>query len=303
MLYELNHAGVRIRDLDASLAFYSGLLGAKVVSEAFIPASRTDCVYIQIAGGMIELLRPADPPAGSTFGLDHVAFMTDDLDAEHERLAGAGFAFSVTPKVAGTGRGRLAFLSDPSGVRVELLQREEEFRVPAISDGFVRSLDHLSVASDDLAASEAFYGGQLGMSPLTTLADYDEEATRSYLHFGVDTLELHHPATPDPGLPRIRHIGLRVDDVEETSERLRAAGVQIEPGHPKAAGDGTGRWCAVRDPDGVLVLFVDRPDLRDLPTTGRGDDRASTDRPLGGTHDSDAPDGAAQNTDPGEGIG
>ena len=264
MIYELNHVGVRIRDLDASLAFYTGALGAKVVDEAYIPAGRTDCVHLQIADGLVELLRPADPPPDATFGLDHIGFMTDDLDGEHERLSGRGRVFSVPPKVAGSGRGRLAFLSDPSGVRVELLQRSEEFRIPPISEGPVRSLDHLSVAADDLAASVAFYGGELGMLPLATLNDTDADVTLSYFHLGGDAVEVAHSATPGSDTARIRHIGLRVDDVAETTDRLRSAGVEVEAGGPRPAGTGHGQVATVRDPDGVRVLLLDRADVRDV---------------------------------------
>ncbi|HZC27495.1 MAG TPA: VOC family protein [Actinopolymorphaceae bacterium] len=265
MIYELNHVGIRIRDLDKSLAFYTGRLGGEVVSEAYIPSSRTDCVYLQVADGLVELLRPADPPPGATFGLDHIAFMTDDLDGEHQRLAAAGFAFSVLPKVAGTGRGRLAFLSDPSGVRVELLQREENFRIPPLPGGPVRSLDHYSVAADDLAASVAFYGGKLGLLPLATLTDTDEHATLSYFHLGSDSVELAHTAEPAADAPRIRHIALRVDDAEATTTTFRAAGVPVEPGYPRATGTGHGQVAAIRDPDGVRLLLLDRKDLNDLP--------------------------------------
>ncbi len=262
MIYELNHVGVRIRDLASSLEFYTGVLGAQVVDEAYIPGSRTDCVHIQVADGLVELLRPADPPPDTTFGLDHVGFMTDDLDGEHERLAAAGFTFSVPPKVAGSGRGRLAFLADPSGVRVELLQREEEFRIPPITSGPARSLDHVSVAAEDLEASTAFYGGELGMRTLATLADVERDATLAYFHLGPDAVELVHPAQPALDAPRISHLGVRVDDVDDVAERVRTAGAPLTPGHPRAAGTGRGRVAACRDPDGVTVLLLDRDDLR-----------------------------------------
>jgi catechol 2,3-dioxygenase-like lactoylglutathione lyase family enzyme len=260
MIYELNHVGVRIRDLDESLAFWVGILGAKVVSEAFIPSSRTDCVYLQIADGMIELLRPADPPAETTFGLDHIAFMTDDLDGDHRRVVAAGAPSLLDPKVAGTGRGRLAFVSDPSGVRVELLQREEGFRVAPIA-GFVRSLDHYAVAADDLDVSVSFYAGQLGLRPLATLQD-DAGGTEAYFHLGDDAVALSHPATPTPDAPRIRHVGLRVDDVEAATDRLRTHSVSVVA-EPAPAGHGHGRIAEVHDPDGVPVLLLDRDDLRD----------------------------------------
>ena len=85
MINELNHFGIVVRDLDASLAFYQGAFGARIVFRNIIAASSTDVVYLQIAGGLIELLHPQEPAADETFGITHIAFMTDDLDADYDR--------------------------------------------------------------------------------------------------------------------------------------------------------------------------------------------------------------------------
>ena len=85
MIYELNHVGAFVRDGDASVKFYTETLGAQLVREALIPASKTQCLYLQLGAGMIELLAPGDPSTHSNYGLAHVAFMTDDLDAASEK--------------------------------------------------------------------------------------------------------------------------------------------------------------------------------------------------------------------------
>lgn len=165
MIYELNHVGLFVRDLDASLAFYVGLLGGRVADRAIIPATATDCVYVQVGTGLVELLRSPAPPPDLRFGLNHTGFMSDDLDGDYQRLAAAGCPFDVPPRAAGTGRGRVAFLSDPHGARTELLQRREEFRGPAVPGAPVARLDHVGVYASDLAAA-AFYGGQLALPQL-----------------------------------------------------------------------------------------------------------------------------------------
>ena len=134
MIYELNHVGGRVRDLEASLEFYSGL-GAEVVDRLFMPNSRVHRVHIQLGTGLVELLYHEDPDPDATYGLNHVGFMTDDLDADYARLIALGYAELSAPKVAGSGQGRLAFLADPNGTRIELLQRSEEFRIPPITAG------------------------------------------------------------------------------------------------------------------------------------------------------------------------
>ena len=85
MIYELNHVGGRVRDLDASLEFYGGL-GAEVVDRLFMSGSRVNRVHIQLATGLVELLHHEEPDAQATYGLNHVGFMTDDLDGDYARL-------------------------------------------------------------------------------------------------------------------------------------------------------------------------------------------------------------------------
>ncbi|HEY4569745.1 MAG TPA: VOC family protein, partial [Kribbella sp.] len=62
MIYELNHVGGRVRNLDASLSFY-GDLGAEVVDRLFMRSSRVNRVHIQLATGLLELLHHEEPDA------------------------------------------------------------------------------------------------------------------------------------------------------------------------------------------------------------------------------------------------
>ena len=182
MIYELNHVGGRVRDLEASLAFYGGL-GAEVVDRLFMEGPRVHRVHIQLATGLVELLHHEEPDAQASYGLNHVGFMTDDLDGDYARLTALGYAEISSPRVAGSGQGRLAFLSDPNGVRVELLQRSEEFRVAPITAGPVQAFTHIAVAAPDLGAAAEFYGTHLGMP----------RVGENTFRLGADTLELAPP--------------------------------------------------------------------------------------------------------------
>lgn len=234
MIYELNHVGVQVRDLDAVLAFYTEVLGGRVVSEALIPASKTDCIYVQIADGLIELLHPRQPAAGHRYGYNHIAFMTDDLDGEYERLESAGHAFGVTPRVAGSGRGRLGFLNDPNGVRVELIERSEDWRGPVSTEGFARSIDHVVVGAPDLEAANHFYVNDIGMHQVEGV-----ERQFSRVSLGLDTLGLAAGA----GSPSIGPVVLAVENLEVGAGALRAAGTRVGSGSPGAP-------LAFEDPDG-----------------------------------------------------
>ena len=267
MIHELNHFGIVVKDLKKSLAFYQDVLGAKVVFEGFIPPTRTDVVYLLISGGLIELLHRAEPPADETFGLTHIAFMSDDLDADYARLTGLGYKGLVAPKVAGSGVGRLAFMSDPNGARVELIQRDVEMRAHPVEHGIIRSFDHYSVLANDLDGALRFYRDAMGMKVLKEMSvpHPTNPLTIIYLNWGYDVLELLHRPTPDTVNPIFGHFALRVDSVDDALKAFAAQGVPAEPGTPKPAGTGIGRIGIVRDPDGVKVELVDRVDLRELP--------------------------------------
>ncbi|WP_433169325.1 VOC family protein [Kribbella sp. CA-247076] len=220
MIHELNHVGGPTRDLDAALAFWTGL-GAEVVDRLFMEGSRVHRVHLQLATGLIELLHSEDPAPDATFGLNHIGFMTDDLDADYARLTGLGYAELTPPRIAGSGQGRLAFLSDPNGVRVELLQRSEEFRVPPITSGRVRRLAYVALPAPDLDAAVEFYGTHLGMR-----RDPSDPGT---FRIGDDAVKLFQPAPP--GSTPINHLGLLTTAAEPDAH----------------------------DPDGNRVTFVPSP--------------------------------------------
>jgi lactoylglutathione lyase len=261
MIHEFNHYGIVVRNLARSLDFYQGRLGAVVVFRGLIPSTGTDVIYLQIAGGLIELLHRADPPAGEVFGITHLAFLSDDLDADYARLVAAGTLGLVAPKVAGSGNGRLGFVQDPNGARVELIQRPGGMRQKPIAHPVIRAFDHYSLTANDLTAAMGFYQDLLGMRVLRRMSVPATELSITYLNYDDDVLELLHRPVPNTTDTMYGHFALRVDDVEDA---LRQLDLPADPGTPKPAGNGHGRIAIVRDPDGVKIELVDRPDLRDL---------------------------------------
>jgi len=266
LIYELNHFGIVVKDLEKSLAFYRDLMGAEIVYEGFVPATKTDVVYLLIAGGLIELLHPAEPSEEHIFGITHIAFMTDALDADYRRLVDLGYEGLAAPKAAGSGVGRLAFLSDPNGARVELLERDLELRARPIAHDVIKSFDHYSVQADDLDAAMRLYRDVMGMTVLrkVTVPHPTNPLSIVYLNWGYDVLELRHRPIPDAGAPIFSHFALRVDDVDEALRIFARKGARVEPGMPAPDTD-LGRTGIVTDPDGVRIELVDRADLRDLP--------------------------------------
>jgi|JI9StandDraft_1071089.scaffolds.fasta_scaffold25698_2 catechol 2,3-dioxygenase-like lactoylglutathione lyase family enzyme len=131
------HADLIVADVERALAFYVGLLGGAVADDAIVegevPAFYTDgraarmrLVMIRLArfGAMLELMA-FDPPQPTTAGGVHVTLQVDDLVGTRARLAAAGVPVLgdvMTVALPRLGAARIAFVRDPDGYLVELVQ-------------------------------------------------------------------------------------------------------------------------------------------------------------------------------------
>ena len=139
---QLRHTGIVVRDLDAALRFYIGLLGFVFVSsmeesgrhmDELLRLSDAEVFTTKLSapgGGMIELLKFSSPEWGRLsygrelcdFGFSHVALTVKDLDAEYHRLTAVGVEFLSPPQVGPDGYAKVVFCRDPEGNFVELVQ-------------------------------------------------------------------------------------------------------------------------------------------------------------------------------------
>ncbi|MBB4660893.1 VOC family protein [Conexibacter arvalis] len=118
------HTCVRVRDVDASLRFY-GLLGYELRGRLNFDSAYN--VYLGLPGGpdTLELTVNVgrEEPYDLGDGYNHIALTVDDLDGLLARLSAAGIEPEKPPYAPG-GReevGRICFVSDPDGYRVELI--------------------------------------------------------------------------------------------------------------------------------------------------------------------------------------
>ena len=233
------------------LEFYRDFLGGELIRASHIPSSDTKLAYVQIGERVVEFLCPpqADP---SRLGLEHIAFSVDDLDRSYENMKAAGVVFSVAPKTAGSGVGRVAFLSDPDGIRVELLA-QPRFNRPVSTlkmNGHLADTDHVSLRVADAARSRAFYERHFGAKRMT----FD------YMACGANVLELVQVNGGEPPAgSRLQHLALRVDDVDRTVADFAGAGIRID-GEPRDAATRIGRVAVILD----RIEVLDRADLRKL---------------------------------------
>ena len=144
MFEAVHHVGVTVADIDASVAFWQRLLdaqprnrrvldGPQVGTMVGYPGIRIDSCWLDLPGGVaLELLqyldrdeRPYDPGTAHP-GNVHLCLRVDDMDTAHDHALACGArAVTGTPIEVGAGPRagtRLAYLRDPDGVTIELVQ-------------------------------------------------------------------------------------------------------------------------------------------------------------------------------------
>jgi lactoylglutathione lyase len=118
------HAMVRVRDLDASLAFYRDALGMVETRRRDYPQGRFTLLYLAAPANPdveVELtFNYDDEDYGSARNFGHLAFEVDDIYAACARLQEHGVVINRPPR-----DGRMAFVRSPDRVSIELLQKGE----------------------------------------------------------------------------------------------------------------------------------------------------------------------------------
>lgn len=262
MIYELNHVGIFVSDAAKTIDFYKRNFSAQVTFEKIIP-DRVHIAYIQVSGGMMEIVCISNPPEGHKYGYNHICFMTDNIDEDYERLIKAGYISDSEPKPAASGNGRICFVLDPNGVRIELIQRDDTFRIPTITEGDVRSFDHIAVAAKDLQATETFYKDHILMEITNRAYVEAMDMTMIQLYKEHGSIEIMYNPKMNSDANVIKHMAFRVDNVDAITAKLQGQGVVFEKGYPKDAVTGLGRTAKFSGPDGELIDIIDRKDFRE----------------------------------------
>ena len=117
------HTMIRVRDLDAALAFFSEL-GLRETRRKQNEAGRFTLVFLSSGSpndpGELELTYNWDQqePYGGGRNFGHLAYEVDDIYAACQRLREAGVTILRPPR-----DGRMAFVRSPDQISVELLQK------------------------------------------------------------------------------------------------------------------------------------------------------------------------------------
>jgi lactoylglutathione lyase len=129
------HTMVRIRNIDASLAFYCDGLGMSEVRRIENKSGRFTLIFLAAPEDLPRARAEKAPMLELTFNWDdedyggarnfgHLAFLVDDIYATCSRLMSQGVTINRPPR-----DGHMAFVRSPDKISIELLQKGEPLAV------------------------------------------------------------------------------------------------------------------------------------------------------------------------------
>jgi len=134
MFNRVDHIGVAVEDIDASLELYERDYGMTLVHREVVAEQGVEAVLLDVGENHIELLAPTGPdtPVGKFIakkgpGMHHVAYQVDDIEATLAALQEAGLKLiDETPRI-GIRNSRVAFLHPKTagGLLTEIVQPAE----------------------------------------------------------------------------------------------------------------------------------------------------------------------------------
>ena len=121
---------IRVGDLDASLAFYTDVLGMHLIRRHEYPEGRFTLAFVgygdEASNAVIELTHNWDTPKydlGDGFG--HIALSVDDAAAACDRIRARGGRVVREAGPMKHGSTVIAFVEDPDGYKIELIERRD----------------------------------------------------------------------------------------------------------------------------------------------------------------------------------
>lgn len=126
--FRMLHTMIRVFDLDKSIDFYTRLLGMTLLRKTDYDSGRFTLAFVGYGGEadntVIELTHnwdQAEPYAlGTAFG--HIALGVPDIYGACETLAAEGVKIPRPPGPMKHGSTVIAFIEDPDGYKIELIE-------------------------------------------------------------------------------------------------------------------------------------------------------------------------------------
>ena len=124
------HTMIRVKDLDKSVDFYTRLLGMTELRRMEFPGGKFTLVFLgygpEESDAVLELTYNWDKeePYDLGSGYGHIALAAPDIYETCKELEAAGCPIPRPPGPMKHGSRVIAFVEDPDGYKIELVQRD-----------------------------------------------------------------------------------------------------------------------------------------------------------------------------------
>ena len=233
-----DHIHLLVPDQAAGVAWYEKNFGGKRFDEA---ADR-----LLLGSTRLIFLRGASPKPSIESSIHHIAFSVADVAAKMKELEAAGV--KVVQPVVDNGAFKAAFVEDPWGTRVEVVE-----------DPALLGLHHIHLQTPDTEAMFAWLIAKFGGERTKLKGKLDAMKYSAPNFNDVWVLIQRGEAAPSQG-HAVDHIGWRVTDLNAKVAELKEKGVKVtsEP-RPLRLADGTTiNYAYVEGPTGTRIELVQR---------------------------------------------
>jgi lactoylglutathione lyase len=255
------HVAYRVKDLQQNIEFFQKFFGCNVIRQvdkenettAIINFEKDDKSTTSIA---LTASKPAKEYNLGT-GYGHLAFLAPDIYETCKSIEEKGGNVVRKPGPVKGGKTVIAFVLDPDGKKVELIQQE----------GWKCKFLHLMIRVGDLEKSIAFYSNLLGMKELRRSENKEYKYTLAFLGYGDEQNNTVIELTYNWGVSSyelgdsFQRIGIAVNedvnDLLKEFEKNSSDSIVSKPSKDQP-------YLVVKDPDGYEVALVNEKDALSL---------------------------------------
>ena len=127
MITQINHLGIAVRSLEERIPFYRDVLGLPFLGQEEVADQKVRVAMFKVGEVKIELLEPTDPqsPIAKFLetkgeGIHHLAFQSDDIEAQLNDLKGKNIRLIDEQPRLGAHQTKIAFIHPKSSGKVLL---------------------------------------------------------------------------------------------------------------------------------------------------------------------------------------
>ncbi len=133
MLKKIDHLGIAVKSIDEARTYYEQVLGVACEKTEVVESQKVKTAFFSVGETHIELLEPTSPESpiakfleNKGPGIHHIAYETDDIDAQLEKARKEGCRLIHETPIEGAGGKKVAFLHPKSsgGVLTEFCSKK-----------------------------------------------------------------------------------------------------------------------------------------------------------------------------------